>query len=103
MPEGSGRLRTDLTRLKAEGYAIAPTIRTPIGRRQYPRLHRCRGRGIVSAIEALAENGKVIVTGCLEPSAARLCARRIPKSWRLPDHAAGEVSGRRSRASTTAA
>ena len=57
-----------LTQLRAEGYAIAPDVRAaPISSSSTPAASSTpRSRESLDAIgEALAENGKVIVTGCL--------------------------------------
>ncbi|MGU0055811.1 hypothetical protein ACVXG7_07195 [Enterobacter hormaechei] len=56
-----------LTELRTEGYDVVPSYdNADMAIRQHLRLYRQRGSGILEAIgEALTENGKVIVTGCL--------------------------------------
>src|ERR1700726_918383 len=77
-----------LTRLKAEGYAIAPTY-------QGADLVVVNTCGFIdSAIgEALAENGKVIVTGCLGAKQGGALVRAAHPSVLAVTgpHAAGEV------------
>ncbi|TMG97716.1 MAG: radical SAM protein, partial [Betaproteobacteria bacterium] len=86
-----------LTRLKAEGYAIAPTY-------QGADLVVVNTCGFIDAAveeslsaigEALAENGKVIVTGCLGAKQGGAFVRAAhPKVLAVTGpHAAGEVMG----------
>jgi ribosomal protein S12 methylthiotransferase len=68
MSEGAGRLRAHLTTLRSEGYEIsrehAGADLVIVNTCGFPRLGagRSRSRPIGSA---LAENGKVVVTGCM--------------------------------------
>jgi hypothetical protein len=73
-----------LTRSSAEGYATSKTLRRRRPRhRQHLRLHRRRrARSLDTIGEALAANGKVVVTGCLGAKAGR--GRRQPRSPDAP-------------------
>src|SRR3990172_3639724 len=76
-----------LTQLRAEGYAISPTYQDA----DLVVVNTC---GFIDAAveesldaigEALAENGKVIVTGCLGAKGdGDLVRKRIRKCWPLP-------------------
>jgi ribosomal protein S12 methylthiotransferase len=76
LPEGAGRLRAHHHQAPIRGLrAVAELPGRRRGRGQHLRLARQRQGGSLAAIgEALAENGKVIVTGCLGVEADRIRA-----------------------------
>jgi len=68
-----------ITRLRAEGYELARKHDGRPRHRQHLRLSRQRKQESLGAIgEAMAENGKVIVTGCMgaDPSRSSGLSRR---------------------------
>lgn len=76
-----------LTRLRAEGYAIAASYREAdlVVVNTCGFLLSARAESFEAIGEALAENGKVVVTGCLGAEAERI-REAFPRCWRSPVH-----------------
>ena len=77
-----------LTRLRAEGYGISPdysgadaVIVNTCG-----FLDSAKAESLEAIGEALAENGRVVVTGCLGAEPEYITGTPIPRCWRSPGH-----------------